>query len=230
MQVQVLQHMSFEGPGMIGEWAVEQGYSMNRVHLYAGDPLPKWEETDMLIIMGGPMGVGDAEKYTWMPTEFEFIRLAIQRKVPVVGICLGAQFIAHVLGARVYRNKESEIGWFPLTNVDEAFRAAMGVDDLTTFHWHGDTFDLPEGTRRLASSEATPNQAFIYGKHVLGLQFHVEVLPSSITDFLDHLGEGLEEATYIQCVEEIKSKMEMLCPQNNQICRNLLTALVKGRL
>jgi GMP synthase-like glutamine amidotransferase len=230
MQVQVLQHMAFEGPGMIGEWAAEQGHSINRTHLYAGDTLPAWDKTDMLVIMGGPMGVRDADKYDWMPVEFDFIHKAIQRKIPTVGICLGAQFIAHLLGARVYRNKEAEIGWFPLTHVDEIFKKVIGVEGLPTFHWHGDTFDLPKGARHLASSKATPNQAFLYDKHVLGLQFHLEVLPSSITDLLDHIGGGLKEANYVQSRDVIEANMEVLCAQNNQMCRNLLSAFIEGLL
>jgi GMP synthase-like glutamine amidotransferase len=152
MRIHCLQHVPFEGPARIGDWAERRGHSLAVSHLYAGDPLPAIDRFDRLVVMGGPMGVADEAEYSWLAHEKARIEEAIAAGKSVVGICLGAQLIAEVLGARVHRNPVKEIGWFPI-ELTEAGRADPICDGLTgqaeVFHWHGDTFTLPSGAVQL---------------------------------------------------------------------------------
>ena len=131
-----------------------------------------------MIVMGGPMNIYEEKKYPWLLREKCFIEDATKTGKVVIGICLGAQIIADVLGANVYAGEHKEIGWFPIFRTKEAGESIVFRDfpsELEVFHWHGDSFDLPSGCIRLAESAACPNQAFIYDERVVGLQFHLEV-------------------------------------------------------
>src|SRR5271165_3985143 len=112
MRLHALQHVPFEGPAAIADWAAAQGVSMTVAHLYRGDALPSLSDFDMLAVMGGPMSVNDSSHYTWLDPEIAFMRAAIGAGKAVLGICLGAQMIAKALGARVYPGAQKEIGWF----------------------------------------------------------------------------------------------------------------------
>jgi len=161
---------------------------------------------DWLIVLGGPMSVSDEKKYPWLAAEKRFIEKAIGNAKRVIGICLGAQLIANVLGARVYRNRFKEIGWFPVTLSRHAGNSRLfsGLPDrFTAFHWHGDTFDLPDGADLLASSEGCTNQAFQYGSRVIGLQYHMETTPKSAGDLIDHCGDEIAEEKYVQPAAEM---------------------------
>ncbi len=138
-----------------------------------------------LIVMGGPMGVYEADRYPFLQAEQELIRKAADRGVPVLGICLGAQLVAAALGARVYRGPQKEIGWYAVERVetrDPVMRALPA--SFMAFHWHGDTFDLPDGAVRLFRSSLYENQAFRWGRNVYALQFHFEVSAAMIDDWL----------------------------------------------
>jgi GMP synthase-like glutamine amidotransferase len=150
----------------------------------ASRPLPI-EGVHGLIVMGGPMSANDELAY--IRRELDLIREAVAAGMPVLGVCLGAQLIAKALGGRVYRNPVKEIGWFPIGWTEAAGRdpllAGLGEPE-TVFHWHGETFDLPEGAQWLAASEACRNQAFRFGRNVYGFQFHLEVTPEMIADWI----------------------------------------------
>ena len=157
MRIHYLQHVRFEGLGCIETWAQSEKHSLTGTHFFQNDPLPELGNLDWLIVMGGPMGVADEQKYPWLTTEKRFIEKAIRDGKTVLGICLGAQLIADVLGARVYSIQHKEIGWFPIELTDEGQRSSLlGFipDQFDVFHWHGDTFDLPDGATHLARSEA----------------------------------------------------------------------------
>lgn len=211
LRIHYLQHVPFEGPGSIATWARARGHAITRTRFFGTDPLPDPDEIDWLIIMGGPMGVYDEGEHPWLRQEKEFIRQAIAGGKTVIGVCLGAQLIAHVLGARVYPNPQKEIGWFPVRLTAEASLSGPADDiprELMVFHWHGDTFDLPENAVRIASSEACRNQGFLYNERVLGLQFHPEATASSVGEMVK---AGAEE---LSTVETSPRKMTALQQEN----------------
>jgi len=176
--IAVIMHVPFEGLGCIEQWITKNNHSVTYIRLYEKHELPDMNAIDWLIVMGGPMGVYDEAIYPWLSEEKTFIKQAIEAGKTVLGICLGSQLIAEVLGAKVYPNKQKEIGWFDVALSERAKTDSLfaGFEDkFPVFHWHGDTFDLPEGSKHLISSEVCKNQAFLYNDKVLGLQFHFEV-------------------------------------------------------
>ncbi len=147
--------------------------------LYAGDEVPNHpSDYRAVIVLGGPMNVDDDEKYPYLTAEKQFIKDCVDHKVPFLGICLGSQLLACALGADVYKNTQSEIGWLGVDFTEDGKNSALfkGLQSpLPVFHWHGDTFDIPEGAKHLASSGVCKNQAFSVGAKAFGLQFHLEV-------------------------------------------------------
>jgi GMP synthase-like glutamine amidotransferase len=212
MRYHSLQHVSFETPGLLVDEVLSRGHSLRNTALYAGERLPSTTEFDVLIIMGGPMSIHDEAEYRWLIPEKELIGAAIREGKMVLGICLGAQLIAAVCGARVYPNPQKEIGFWPVKWVGPAFAGVLageGSEELV-FHWHGETFDLPVGAVRLASTEACTNQAYRLGNNVLGIQFHLEVTGEIIREMVGHEGWELVEGQYIQSAEEIIKGAERL--------------------
>ncbi len=186
MRVLAFRHVPFEHLGLIGRELERASISIEYVDLYRDHRLSSGLESAAgLVFMGGPMSANDDLLY--LRAELDLIRQAVGKGMPVLGICLGSQLIAKALGARVYRNAVKEIGWAPVcwtsaAREDPLFRGLSGPE--TVFHWHGETFDLPEGAEWLAWSGSCRNQAFRYGSGVYGLQFHLEVTPEMIADWL----------------------------------------------
>jgi GMP synthase-like glutamine amidotransferase len=198
MRYHVLQHVSFETPGLLADEILRRGHSLQTTALYDHDPLPSLADFDELIIMGGSMSIHDEAEFPWLVAEKKLIGAAIGEGKKVLGICLGAQLIAAACGANVYKNSQKEIGWWPLRWVD-------GTEEIV-FHWHGETFDLPEGAERWASSAACVNQAFSLGDRVLGIQFHPEVTREIIRGMVEHEGWELAETgdtPYVQGADQI---------------------------
>lgn len=206
MRAHYLQHVPFEGPGCIAPWLESNGYRLTHTRFFEGMALPNPEDIDLLVVMGGPMSVNEEDKFPWLVLEKHFVRAVIAAEKPVLGICLGAQLIANAMGAKVYPNREKEIGWFPVQGVHAAagdrFRFPL---TQTVFHWHGETFDLPPDAIRLATSEACANQAFQLGKRVLGLQFHLETTPALVMDLVAHCGDELVPSKFVQTAEALLS-------------------------
>ncbi len=200
MKIAALFHVSFEKLGLIEDWILSRKYSLAEFHLYENPRLPDVFDFDLLIIMGGPMGVNDEKQFPWLAAEKQLIRRCLESEKPVLGICLGAQLIASALGNKVYRGKHTEIGWFPVDfNTVEAGKLFPRLPSgATVFHWHGDTFDLPEGSILLGSSAITPIQAFLAYDRLLALQFHLEIKPENISLMINHAGEELVSSPYIQ--------------------------------
>jgi GMP synthase-like glutamine amidotransferase len=208
LNVQVIQHVPFEGSGVIGEWMIDRGHKLATTKLYQGDVLPELDEFDWLVVMGGPMGVYDSGQYSWITDEQHFIQNAINAGKGVLGICLGAQFIAAALGMRVFKNEFREIGWFDLTRsqqIADTVLADCWPETVNVFHWHGDTFDLPKGAQRIAASEACKNQGFILNNRVVGFQFHMEVTNDSISALIENCGDELDGSSYVQSENELKA-------------------------
>ncbi len=223
MKVHYFQHVAFEGLGYIEEWAKANGHQLNATKFYEKHHLPNLTSFDMLVVMGGPMGVYDEKEFPWLFEEKAFIKKAIEADKTVVGICLGAQLIAETLGAKVYPNKVKEIGWFPIQKSGHFFFKSL-PDDFVVFHWHGDTFDLPRKAVQLASTEACRNQAFLYNKKVLGLQFHLEATEKSLQEMLDNGKNELTAGDYIQTEKQILEGKKYL-EENNKVLENLLNWL-----
>ncbi len=221
MKIHCIQHVAFEGLGNIEEWITIHNHSLNTTQLFLNEQLPKTDDFDLLIIMGGPMGVYDTDQYPWITEEKELIIATMELGKPILGICLGSQFIASALGAKVYPGPMKEIGWFPLTIKNNNWLAFESANPIV-FHWHGDTFDLPESAQLLASTAEVPNQAFLVNNNVVGLQFHLEQTPSTIKGMIQHCGEELKESgTKILSAAEIESETSYF-ETNKMIIFNLL--------
>jgi GMP synthase-like glutamine amidotransferase len=206
MKISLIQHVAFEGPGRILPWCLEKGHDLQRILLYNGEAPPSPQDYDMLIVMGGPMSANDEPLYPWLKTEKRAIAEAITGGKKVLGICLGAQLLAHVLGSRVYANAHKEIGWYPIqwTRAGRASRLFSAESDrLQVFHWHGETFDLPAGCEHLAFSEACQQQAFSYDQRVVGLQFHIEMGAEEVQAMIEHGRHELVAAPYIDTEKEL---------------------------
>jgi GMP synthase-like glutamine amidotransferase len=167
------------------------------VRLDRGEALPAVTELGGIVAMGGPMGVGDGAEHPWLAGERALLAIAVARGLPVLGVCLGSQQLAAALGAEVRRGPEQEIGLgrvelTPEGRADPVLGPAADGPGLPVVHWHGDTFDVPPGAARLASSDLYPNQAFRAGSRAYGLQFHVEVDRALADGWGPHLPPGVE--------------------------------------
>jgi GMP synthase (glutamine-hydrolysing) len=181
LQALVFSHLPFEDLGSLEPVLAQRGFSIRTVDVATAQfPLHETQTCDLLVVMGGPIGVYDSADYPFLTAEIDCLRQRLAANKPTLGICLGAQLIAAALGARVYPGAHgSEIGWFPIRaagpeSTPDWFLPLL-AKDLRVLHWHGDTFDLPAGARHLASSDKYVNQAFAVGKTALALQFHPEV-------------------------------------------------------
>ncbi len=210
MRIHYLQHVPFEDLANIEAWAKKKGHEVSGTMLFQDEPLPALEEFDWLIVMGGPMNIYEHDKYPWLAREKEFIRRAIDADKIVLGICLGAQFMADVLGGKVRKNEQKEIGWFSVRLTADAMRSPVFrvlPEEFVAFHWHGDTFDIPPGAIRMAESQACKNQAFVMGKAV-GLQFHLESSMDSIDHLILNCSDELKDGKYVQRPKELLSHLD----------------------
>lgn len=223
MRVHYLQHVPFEGIGAIGDWILARGHVLSGTRLFeipagpaaglgpaamtvAGSATgpsarPVWPdpaEVDLLVVMGGPMNIYEYHAYPWLAPEKAFIARTARAGRAVLGICLGAQLLADVLGGPVTRAPQREIGWWPV-EITSAGRAvpvfADFPDGLSVLHWHGDTFAIPPGAIHVASSQACPHQAFALADgRLVGLQFHLEETRESLATLAENAREELESA------------------------------------
>ena len=192
----VFQHVAYELLGSLDPLLRSQGFRIRYLNFgRTPDEIPDMSRYDGLIVLGGPMNVDQTRRYPHLTNEVEAIRDSMKRRMPVLGICLGAQLIAKSLGAAVRPNCVKEIGWYDVSPTRDGCRDPLmsqfaGTEKI--FQWHGDTFDLPRGSVHLASSRDCPNQAFRFGDAVYGLQFHLEVDKPLIRRWLktsDHVRE-----------------------------------------
>lgn len=191
----VLQHVAFEGCGLIQNWCIEHCITVRVCRLDLGDPLPIAQAGDGLCIMGGPMNIYEENRYPWLKDERAWIRSFLGTDIPMLGVCLGAQLLADALGSKVYANRVKEIGWMPVQWSEQARSHFPGLErSLYVLHWHGDTFDLPQGALLLASSANCANQAFLYGS-ALAFQFHLEAGVTECRRMIENCGAELAKQT-----------------------------------
>ena len=201
LRIHYLQHVAFEGLGYIQTWASHNDFSVSGTRFFEDKEFPGIDSLDCLIVLGGPMGVADDDRFPWLKPEKEFIQDAIEADKTVIGICLGAQILASILGATVYPALRKEIGWFPVHQTEVGLQHSLleGIpSSFTAFHWHGDTFDLPTGTVHLLHTENCPHQAFLYDDRILGIQFHFEVTPVSVAQLTENCNDELVDGKFIQ--------------------------------
>lgn len=177
----VLSHLPFEDIGSLEPELLRRGFAIRTIDVPTAQfPVPEIQSADLLVVMGGPIGVYEVDDYPFLISEIEALRERLTARKPTLGICLGAQLMAAALGARVYPgDRGSEIGWFPLLAAPgpatPEWFAPLLAGNLAVLHWHGDTFDLPESAKLLASTQLYRNQAFMIDDFALALQFHPEV-------------------------------------------------------
>lgn len=179
------------------------------------------------------MNVNETEKYPWLIPEKKLIEQALNLDKNILGICLGAQLIADVMGAEVKRNEYKEIGWHQVEldpNILEHRLFSGFTSRFNTFHWHGDTFSIPEGAERIGSSAACLNQGFVCGEQVVALQFHPEITNESVENLLANCADELVSAPYIQSSDDIRSDAELHIEKNHELVDKLLFGLTAGRL
>jgi GMP synthase-like glutamine amidotransferase len=205
MHIHWLQHVPFEGLGVIQNWANRHGHRLSCTRFWAGDRLPEPDLMDMLVVMGGPMGTRDEQRYSWLEAEKAFLCRAVAGNAVLLGICLGAQLLAEVCGAAVSANQQKEIGWFEVSPEATAPDWFSDILPLRSpmFHWHGDSFDIPGSAVRLASSAACKNQGFALADRIIGLQFHPEMSASDIASLVDHCRFELIPGPSVQTEEQI---------------------------
>jgi GMP synthase-like glutamine amidotransferase len=188
MKVQIIQHVDYEKPGHIARWLERSGVTPEVTNVSQEAPGYAAKDLDALVIMGGPMGVYDEDDYGWLAGEKQYVRDVLAGDAKVLGICLGAQILAEALGAEVYKGHRTEIGWgeVGMTPAGEKHALLKHVPvSPVVLHWHGDTFNLPDGAVRIFSNEHYPNQGFIWKDRVLALQFHMEFLPGHLPGLIE---------------------------------------------
>ncbi len=219
--IDVLQHVSHEGPGLIAKWAKENQHQL-RIHCLFSESNHVPTNSEFLIVLGGPMGVNDTAEFPWLKEERNLIKRLINQEKPVFGVCLGAQQIATALESNISINDEKEVGWFPVNRTST--KLPFFPEKLDVFHWHQETFSLPNGATRLFSSEGCVNQGFLYGEKIIGLQFHFEMEKAGIETILQIDEEFITPGKFVQSVAEMR---ERDVPEDNkQMLEAILDYLV----
>jgi GMP synthase (glutamine-hydrolysing) len=227
----VLQHIDCEHPGVFSEVMDERGVEATAVELDRDEPLPDWREFDAVLVMGGPMGAGDDREYPWLAAERELIAATVGAGRPFLGVCLGVQLLAAALGAPVIACERPEVGLLEVELTDEGradpLFAGLG-EPLVSLQWHADTFELPDGAVRLATSSEVENQAFRVGERAYGVQFHLEVTAemarewASIPAYAESLSATLGERRGAEFIADVERRATELHPPARRLFENWL--------
>jgi GMP synthase-like glutamine amidotransferase len=224
MKIHCLRHTELAVSDYLPKWAAHHGHSWECTLVPSAERLPQLSDLDCLIVLGGPMSVWDEEAHPWLRGEKRYLEKVMESGKPLLGICLGAQLLAEVLGARTYTGSHQEIGWFPVETTPESRDTWLGdvfPPRFVTYLWHGDTYDLPNGAVHIARSAAFENQGFIWN-YTMALQFHLEVRPAWVRSIATRDANVLVPAPYIQSVEKILGQPESLYRANNTLMDTLL--------
>ena len=220
----VVQHVPFEGPGAVADWASERGVPMAVRRPDLGDPLADARDAGLLVVLGGPMSANDSGRLPWLEEEIGLLRARIDADRPTLGVCLGAQLIARAAGSAVGPGAK-EIGWFPVRRSPGSGAGGALPEAFTPLHWHGETFDLPDGAVRLAETDACPNQAFRLGENVAGYQFHAEATEASVRELVAHASGDISGGPFEQDASAIVD-----CAARVAALRPVLDATLDGLL
>ncbi len=227
----IFRHVCIEGPGYLGEFLTEQGIPWQLVCIDQGETLPEsMKAFSGMVLMGGPMSVND--DLPWIEPLLALIRDAVQRDIPLLGHCLGGQLISKALGAEVSRNPVKEIGWgeVMVTPGDEARKWFGDLERFDAFHWHGETFTLPQGATHLLSSQYCQNQAYSIGKH-LAFQCHVEMTAEMVNDWCEAGTDELKAeigSSAVQTAAEMQRNLQHRIRQLNQVSRLAYQHWIEG--
>lgn len=228
MRLHVIQHVPYEGPALIAQWAADRGHALTSGFALT-EEYPSCDEVDVLVVMGGPMDADDETASPWLHAEKHYLAECIASGRGVLGICLGAQILAEVLGGRVRRNEYKEIGWYHVAKTAEGKIQGLlssWPDGFVVGQWHGDTFDLPDGFEPLLSSEACTNQAFVFDDRVVGLQFHLEWTEESLADLIEACGAELEmQGLWTTSAIQIEDEAPERIADSRELLYSLLDAL-----
>jgi GMP synthase-like glutamine amidotransferase len=225
MKVLIIQHVVFENPGYFLDFFSDYGAEFQFLNQFETET-KRISEFDVLLVMGGPMNIYEEDLYPWLKEEKSIIKDAITGNKVVIGVCLGAQLIADALGERTYRNKAREIGWFPVQKSNNDLLNFL-PEFATVFHWHGETFDLPNGCISFYRSDITENQAFLYQNRVLALQFHLEMLKEGGSLLCENCSDELDGTSYVMNPVQIEEGFEKYAYSNHKMLANLLKWLLE---
>lgn len=221
LSILVFQHEPDDGPGYLGEALLRRGARLDVVLLDADDAIPDISNYDMLLVMGGVMNVYQVDKYPWLVEETRVIRQAVDTDKAVLGVCLGGQLLARALGAQVRLGAATEVGLTPITFTEKGKTDPLfeGLPQIEAVEWHDDTFDIPAGAVPLARSDGCPNQAFRFGERAYGLQFHPEVSPDMLAEWIKGEGKPNDRLSFLRVVE---SKASALQAQADRLIDNFV--------
>lgn len=228
MKISCIKHVPFEGPEAIATWGENKGHTIEIFNSFEGQ-LPDISGTDLLVIMGGPMGVRDTENLPWLANEDRLIREYLEIGKKAIGICLGAQLLASALGATVEKNTQKEIGWFPVQIPEEAKSNPIltGLEgNLPVFHWHGDHFTAPAGSTILFTNRVTPVQGFLHRNQVLALQFHLESTEKSVELLIENARNELDDSPYVSSERDMKADTSAFAEDAHQMLSGILDRFV----
>lgn len=225
MHLAILQHVAHEGPAALLEWTGTRGHDTRIWPLHAEPVLPGLDDFDGLIVLGGGMSVHDGAAHPWLEPERQLIRGALASGRPVLGICLGAQQLAHALGAKVLPGAEREVGFWTIRRIGAALPLPP---ELPVCHWHGDTFELPADAELLASSQACRNQVFVTVDGLgLGLQCHLEATPEWVDACCTHDADYLVPGRWMQQASRLRAERNAY-PKMHRALHDLLDAFIAG--